>query len=179
MQKVYKKSGFSLLLGMLLLSSVGAAEARVNVGVNINIGPPPIVAPAPPEVVMVPSSQVYFVPGIEFDVFFYNGYWWSPRGDHWYRSRAYDGPWRTIERRYVPRPVIGVPHDYRNVYVRERRIPYGQWKKDREHHGKDKHHDRREYREQSEHRDRGDRHDRGDRGDRDDRGEHGDHGRGR
>jgi hypothetical protein len=125
----------ALLLGaLLILGRPGTATAGVNVGINVNLGPPPIVVAEPPEVVLVPRSQVYFVPGLEFDVFFSNGYWWSPRGDRWYRSRAYNGPWRTIERRYVPRAVIGVPHDYRRAYNRERHIPYGQWKKERMRH---------------------------------------------
>jgi hypothetical protein len=129
-------TGIALLLGALLIcGGPGTAAAGVNVGINVNLGPPPIVVAEPPEVVPVPSTGVYFVPGINFDVFFYNGYWWSPRGDRWYRSRAYNGPWRIIGRRYVPRPVYQVPHDYRRVYGRERHIPYGQWKKEQMHHG--------------------------------------------
>lgn len=133
-----KVGGSALLLGALLACGAPKeAAAGVDVGVSVNIGPPPIVVAAPPEVVLVPGSQVYFVPGVEFDVFFYNGYWWSPRGDRWYRARAYNGPWRGIDRRYVPRPVFRVPHDYRHVYARERHIPYGEW---RGHHGKGEHH---------------------------------------
>jgi len=83
----------------------------------------------PREVVMIPGVQVYFVPEFEFDVFFYNGYWWSPRGNRWYRARAYNGPWGIIERRYVPAPVYRVPKDYRVRYEKQQRIPYGQWNK--------------------------------------------------
>jgi hypothetical protein len=118
------------MTGVMLLSGVpGSAQAGVDVGVSINIGPPPIVVAEPPEVVMVPRSNVYFVPSVRFDVFFHDGYWWSPRGDGWYRSRAYNGPWRIIERRHVPGPVVRVPREYRTVYVKEKPIPYGQWKK--------------------------------------------------
>ncbi len=121
--------GLALLtVALLTCGMVNEAGAGVNVGIGINIGPPPIVVPAPPEVVMVPGSSVYFVPGVDFDVFFYNGYWWSPRGDRWYRARAYNGPWHTIGRRYVPGPVFGVPHDFRRVYAHERHIPYGEWR---------------------------------------------------
>lgn len=125
----YKVGGSALLLGVLLACAAPReAAAGVNVGVSVNLGPPPIVAVAPPEVVLVPGSQVYFVPGAEFDVFFYNGYWWCPRGDRWYRARGYNGPWRFVDRRFVPRPVFGVPHDYRHIYARERHIPYGEWR---------------------------------------------------
>ncbi len=125
------------MLLVALATALGAAAvlgsappARAEVHVNINIGPPPIVAAEPPDLIMVPQSRVYFVPDPQLDVFFYGGYWWSPRGDRWYRAGAYDGPWRVIGRRYVPRAVIVVPHDYRARYVRERPIPYGRWKRE-------------------------------------------------
>jgi len=155
--KVYKFVGPVLLLGALLACGVPKeASAGVDVGVSVNIGPPPIVVAEPPEVVLVPRSQVYFVPGLEFDVFFHNGYWWSPRGDRWYRARAYNGPWRVIHRRHVPGAVIRVPHDYRRVYGRERHIPYREWQG---RHGRGEHremreHDRREHHEGREHRER-------------------------
>lgn len=154
----------ALLIGVLLTATATLpAIAGVDVGVNINLGPPPIVVAAPPAVVLVPRTQVYFVPGVEFDVFFHSGYWWSPRGDRWYRAREYNGPWRVVERRYIPAPVLRVPRDYRSVYGRERHIPYGQWKKEHGRHGGGG------YRE---HENRDDRHGH------DDRGEHG-HGHGR
>ena len=149
-KSIYGITGLLLLLGILLICGTpNVASAGVNVGIGINLGPPPIVTPAPPEVVLVPGSDVYYVPGVDFDVFFYNGFWWSPRGDRWYRARAYNGPWRFINRSYVPGPVFGVPHDYRRIYGRERHIPYGEW---RDHHrGWERHegggrHDRGEHR---------------------------------
>jgi len=121
-----------LLAGAAIAAAIGFSEpARAEVGVSINIGPPQIVVSAPPAVVMIPGSQVHFVPDPQIDVFFYGGYWWSPRGDRWYRARAYNGPWGVIERGRVPRSVIYVPRDYRARYERERHVPYGQWKKDR------------------------------------------------
>jgi len=83
--------------------------------------------------VLVPQSRVYFVPDPHVDVFFYDGYWWSPRGSQWYRARAYNGPWAVVKPARVPRAVIYVPRDYRAQYERERHIPYGQWKKDHDH----------------------------------------------
>ena len=136
--------GLPVILG--LLSAFGAiTEAREGVQVNINLGPPPIVVAEPPEVVLVPGSQVYFVPQPEIDVFFYNGYWWSPRGDRWYRASAYNGPWVIVERRLIPAPVIRVPRNYRVRYEREHRIPYGQWKKEFRHREKE---ERREWKEE-------------------------------
>ena len=118
--------GLSVLLGALCAlgwTKMASAEVRVN----INLGPPPIVVAAPPEVVVMPGG-ISFVPGLDFDVFFYNGYWWSPRGNRWYRSRAYNGPWKTINRSYVPAPVYWVPKNYRSRYGKQQHIPYEQWK---------------------------------------------------
>ncbi len=118
------------IAALLFLSSFGVGDARAGVSVNINLGPPPIVVAAPPEVVMVPESRVYFVPDIDIDVFFYAGYWWSPRGNRWYRARAYDGPWVHMAPSGVPRAVVYMPRDYRTRYGHGHRYPYGQWKQE-------------------------------------------------
>ena len=120
-----------LLAGATIVAAWGfSGSARAEVNLNINLGPPPIVVAAPPEVVMIPGSQVHYVPDHDIDVFFYGGYWWSPRGDRWYRARAYNGPWGVMGRNQVPKAVRYVPADYRVRYERERPVPYGQWKKD-------------------------------------------------
>ena len=121
---------FLILLGILVAASLAAGSAGAEVSVNINIGPPPIVVAEPPAVVMVPQTRVYFVPDPHVEVFFYDGYWWSPRGSAWYRARAYNGPWAVVAGWRVPRAVLYVPRDYRARYERERHIPYGQWKKE-------------------------------------------------
>ena len=121
-----KKSLYVLIFAFLVIGSAGTAQAEINV--NINIGPPPIVVSEPPAVVMMPRMGIYFVPGVSFDVFFYNGYWWSPRGDRWYRASQYNGPWGVVQRNYVPGQLFKVPKNYRVVYKNERPINYKQWK---------------------------------------------------
>ena len=122
----YQLLVLAILSGALFLGGVREVTARVEV--NVNIGPPPIVVAEPPEVVLIPRTSVYYVPDPEVDVFFYNGYWWSPRGRHWYRARAYRGPWGIVERRRVPGPVFRVPRNYRAVYGTAPHIPYGEWR---------------------------------------------------
>lgn len=119
-------------LAVLVLSSLFAVvpPALAEVNVNINVGPPPVVVHEPPELVVVPRTMVYFVPGVEIDLFFYRGFWWTRHGGRWYRSRAYNGPWIIVGPRHVPVEIVRLPRDYRTVYVRERRIPYGHLKKD-------------------------------------------------
>ena len=118
----------SLVAAAAALAVAGPAQAEVNV--NINLGPPPIVVAEPPAVVAIPQTRVYFAPDPHVDVFFYGGYWWSPRGPRWYRAKAYNGPWVVIEPHRVPKAVVYVPGDYRTVYGGQRQIPYGQWKKE-------------------------------------------------
>jgi len=130
MQISWKCLSPATFLAAVALAAGGPGIARAEVNVNINLGPPPIVVSEPPAVVMIPQSRVFFVPDPHVDVFFFEGYWWSPRGPAWYRARSYDGPWAVVERSRVPRAVIYVPRDYRSRYARERHVPYGQWKKD-------------------------------------------------
>lgn len=144
----------ALLLAVLLVGGT-LRDAAAEVHVSINLGPPPIVVAEPPEVVLVPGSNVYFVPQYDFDIFFYGGYWWSPRGDRWYRARDYNGPWRGVSRRVIPRPVYQMPRDYRRVYVRERHIPYGQWKREGRDHDRGRHGGRGEFRGGGDHREGG------------------------
>jgi hypothetical protein len=118
--------GFVFIFAFLVIMFTGSAKAEVNV--NINIGPPVLVS-EPSEVVYVPRMGFYYVPGISYDVFFYNGYWWSPRGDRWYRAGQYNGSWVIVQRNYVPGLLFKVPKNYRSVYKNERPINYGQFKK--------------------------------------------------
>jgi hypothetical protein len=147
------------MLAALIVADTPPAFGRSDVGVNLNIHlGPPVIATPPSQVVLIPGSDIYFVPGVSADIFFYSGYWWSPRGARWYRAYEPSGPWVVVERRYVPSPLFRVPRDYRAVYRGADRIPYGHWKKMRHRHGGGERHDRGRH-------DRG-RHDRGDRHDR-------------
>lgn len=139
-------------LPVLVLSAVIAAASSSHAGTNVNVNvglpvgiavapapvaaaPQPIYIEEPAEMVFIPRANVYFVPGVSVDLFFHDGRWWNRRGDRWYRASAYNGPWVAVGPRHVPRAVYRVPADYRTVYVREKRIPYGHWKKA---HGKHK-----------------------------------------
>ncbi|MBP2687648.1 MAG: hypothetical protein H6Q81_2553 [Deltaproteobacteria bacterium] len=163
-----------LLAGAAFAAVIGFSEpARAEVSVNINLGPPPIVVSAPPAVVMIPQTQVYFVPDPHIDVFFYGGYWWSPRGEQWYRARAYNGPWGAIEHRRVPPAVIYVPRDYRARYEREQHVPYGQYRQNRKSHKQWEKEREKEWKESQKGHGKDDKH--GDHGGGD--GNHGKHGR--
>lgn len=126
---VQTAAGLFALCLVLLCPSPGHA----GVDVNINIGPPAVVVAGPPEMIVIPRTMVYFAPDVGVDLFFSAGYWWTPKEGRWFRARAYNGPWVVVEHRHVPVEIVRLPRDYRRVYVREKRVPYGQLKKHWEH----------------------------------------------
>jgi len=106
-----------LLFGTILLSLVLVfpipTMARVNVGISISL--PPIVFAMPPSVVVLPDTyDVYAVPDIEVDLFFWSGWWWRPWDGRWYRSRYYDRGWRYYNR--VPSFYFDVHPGWRGYY---------------------------------------------------------------
>jgi hypothetical protein len=146
------KTRFLVLLSVLALSGFAASAVPVYAGTNVNVNlgipvgvavapapvivaPQPVYVDQPPEMVIIPRSNVYFAPGVSVDLFFYDNRWWNRRGDRWYRASAYNGKWVAVGQRHVPAPVYRVPANYRTVYAHENRIPYGQWKKSHGKHG--------------------------------------------
>ncbi len=125
------KKLFGWFLGISLLAGAfGPAlpPALADVEVNVNIGAPVVVTDDPDELIFMPGYGVYFVYGIGYDIFFYNGFWWSRRGNVWYRSRNYRVGWAVIGVNDVPRAVFRVPADYRARFGRGPRIKYRDWK---------------------------------------------------
>jgi hypothetical protein len=130
----------ALTAGIAVLCVGGAAspaEAGVHVGVHVGIPlppipvpvvpvpvvrvpvPPPLVFPAPPELVILPGSSVYVAPDFGEDLYYVDGWWWRPYQGHWYRSHYYDRDWGAYNS--VPHFYSGVPHDWRHRYQE------GQW----------------------------------------------------
>ncbi len=85
-----------ILFGAALLAVVVfvpfPSTAAVDIRVSIPL-PPMIVFPAPPSVIVIPETYVYFVPDVEEEIFFYEGWWWRPWQGRWYRSRHYGSGW--------------------------------------------------------------------------------------
>lgn len=87
-----KKLIFKILFLTLVVFAPVSAMAGVSVHVNIPL-PPPIIFPAPPQVAVIPGTDVYAVPDVQEDIFFYGGWWWRPWEGRWYRSHYYDRGW--------------------------------------------------------------------------------------
>ena len=88
-----KKVLFATML--LALVIVVPLPVMAQVGVSVSIGlPPPVVFAEPPAVIVLPDTpDVYVVPGIDVDLFFWGGWWWRPWQGGWYRSRYYNRGW--------------------------------------------------------------------------------------
>ncbi len=105
--------------------------ATSNAGVNINITVPlpGLVIPAPPGLVVVPGTYVYYPPDVEADIFFYHGYWYRPYGGGWYTANGYNGPWRSVGPGRVPPALINLPGGYRRFPPEHQPVPYGHVRK--------------------------------------------------
>jgi hypothetical protein len=139
-----KKKIFGALLLGLSIGIPMPAMAGVDIGISINL-PPVIAFSAPPEVVVLPGTDVYVDPDLDVDIFFYDGWWWRPWEGRWYRSQEYSSGWVYYES--VPTFYIWIPSSWRDDYRSHRwegnewnyqRIPHHQlqqnwntWQKDR------------------------------------------------
>ncbi len=100
--------------------------------------PPTFVVPAPPPVILIPGTDVYYVPDVEVDILFCHGDWYRPYGGRWYIARHYNGPWEYLIPPRVPRVLINLPLNHRSILSGNRRIPYedlqknwGRWERER------------------------------------------------
>jgi hypothetical protein len=104
----------------LLVSGVPATASDVKI--NIGLGVPPIVLTAPPQLVVVPGTPVFYAPDVSANLFLYKGRYYTVANGVWSRAPAYNGPWAVIQIGQVPAPVVAVPVEYY-------KIPPGQLKK--------------------------------------------------
>lgn len=146
-----KKRVFGIVALCLVGVVFGAVPASGEMNVSLNIGVPAVVVAEPPEMILVPDTMVYYAPGVEAELFFYRGSWYTRHGHRWYRGRSYNGPWVHAAPRTVPVAFGRLPRDYRTVYVRERHVPHGQLKKHWKHREDERRWGRRAHRERREH----------------------------
>jgi hypothetical protein len=109
MKKTLLKIVFLALATFLPVSAV----AGVSVHINIPL-PPPVIFPAPPHVIVIPETDVYVIPDIQDEIFFFGGWWWRPWNGRWYRSRYYDRGWSFYHR--SPYFYQNIPPGWRDHY---------------------------------------------------------------
>ena len=135
---------FVMLMGY---AGRGVAEVTVNIGIGIPL--PSVVIPAPPPVLLIPTTYVYFVPDVSVDILFYHGYWYRPHHGHYYRATSYNGPWVSIAPNSVPAPILHVPSDFRRVPPGQQRITHGALTKNWQTWEKERHWDNKGYTRQA------------------------------
>jgi len=87
----------------MVLGGVLPTEARAQVNVNVNIGPPaPVIVQAPPEMLFLTDPGVYVAVGIPYDVYFISGRYYYFHSNHWFWGPGYRGPWTYVEYRTLP-----------------------------------------------------------------------------
>ena len=124
--------GFLVLAAALTLVEGANAVTRVSADINVHLGsrPAPVVVfEREPDVVLVPSSRVYYVGGLDYDLFRYGQYWYINDGGYWYRARNYRGPFGQIRFETVPRQIVVVPERYHRHPMHPHGGPPGQMKR--------------------------------------------------
>jgi hypothetical protein len=125
-----------IALAVLALAASAGHAADVKIGINVGIPAPPVVVVAPPQVVLAPpplvlappslvivaGTPVHHVPSASFNLFVYNGRYYSHHNGGWFVAAGPRAPWAAIAIERVPRPVLGVP-------VKHYKIPPGHAKK--------------------------------------------------
>jgi hypothetical protein len=120
----------TLFLALVIVVTIPTMAMGGDVDISISL-PPLIVFAAPPEVVVIPETYVYFVPDLDEDIFFYDGWWWRPWEGRWYRSKDYKSGWSHYQG--VPSFHREIPPGWRNDYKNHKWKDH-QWNPQRIHH---------------------------------------------
>jgi hypothetical protein len=106
----------AVIAGGVALSAPATADS-VSIGVNIGVPPPPppMVFAAPPQLVVIPGSAVYYAPGASMNFFFHSGRYYTLHDGAWFYATKHNGPWAFIKPAHVPAPVLGVPVAYYKI----------------------------------------------------------------
>jgi len=97
---------------LLLAAAPAGAATQTWFGFQFGVGggsAPPFPWRMEPHVVVVNSVAVVQDDHCDEDVFRYGSAWWRLRGGWWYRGASWRGPWRSVDVRIVPGPVLRVP----------------------------------------------------------------------
>jgi len=106
-------------LGALLGFAQPARQAQAAVSVGFSIGSGgrhngfSLGFQSQPNVVLIPSSRVYYAQDADVDLYSYDDAWYCVEDGVWYTSDSYDGPFVAIGFSSVPYEIRNVPGSYR------------------------------------------------------------------
>ncbi len=119
MKRVLVFAGIVVAALDLAVMPVPVQADSVSIGVNIGSPPPPpppaIVMAAPPQLVVVPGTPVYYAPSLSVNFFAYGGRYYTHHNSAWFMATTYSDPWTFIAVERVPQPVLAVPVAYYKV----------------------------------------------------------------
>jgi hypothetical protein len=122
-----------LVIALVVLGLIGSAglasAAGLNIGVNIDITPPPVVL-APPPLVVVPRSPIHHVPSASFNLFVYQHRYYSHHNGSWFVAAGPRAPWTLVAVEAVPAPVRAVPPKHYRIppgHAKKMATPDGGW----------------------------------------------------
>jgi hypothetical protein len=135
-----RKSLFCMMFVLLApFSQAFASDVGFSIGINVGVpgAPAPVYAPQPavieepPEFIAPPQLGFYVAAGVPYDLFFAGNLYYFCRGNVWYTSPYFNGPWAPVHYNYVPYALRRYPveriHYYRDAYFRGYR-EYGDWR---------------------------------------------------
>ena len=175
------KRELTIALALVATISSAALAREGGVNLNINLGAPVVVQPAPPpgpQVVLQTAPRFIFSPalgmyvsvGVPYDIVYIGTDYYVYDNGFWYRGPYYSGPWVRVESRRLP-PLL---HKYRYDQIRHHRdVEFRRYEKDRDHYrGRwyEPAHREAEHREHKEHKGHGEH---GEHGEHENHGEHG------
>jgi len=121
---------------LIPLAPAAASDVGVSVGINIGAPAPPVyVAPPvvirePPVFYAPPELGFYVAVGVPYDLFRISNRYYLYRGNVWYSSPYYNGPWVTVQYTGLPHGLraYSVPriHHYKNWYYKQYQ-KHGYW----------------------------------------------------
>ena len=89
---------YGIVIGCCLVAAClvgGPAQARVDVGLNLNFSVPLQWAP-------VPGLPVYYGTNAPTNIFQYNGQYYVFDSGTWYVAPTYSGPWMVVAPQFIP-----------------------------------------------------------------------------
>jgi hypothetical protein len=122
-----------LLLAAALLGAPAAQAANVGFNLDMHIGnhpEPPIVVHQRPVFLAPAELDFHVAVGVPYDMFMVHGDYYVCRGDRWYRSHSYNGPWQGVRRKHLP-PGLAKRRYADIIHVRD--VEYVRYKKDKHH----------------------------------------------